>query len=180
MSTASTTTPPTSPLTSASPAELLFPDLAHELSTTRRVLERVPEDKFAWQPHEKSMRLDRLAIHLAELPRFATIILTTDELDFAAAPYVAPELSTTAGLLALFDEKAAEMRVTLAGATWDALGKRWTMRAGSEVYANDVKATLLRTFGINHIAHHRAQLGVYLRLLGVAIPGSYGPSADEM
>jgi len=179
MTTTTTDTATISPAT-ATPAELLFGDLDQEIAATRRVLERVPDGRMDWRPHDKSMTLGRLATHLAELPRFTTTILTTDELDFAKSGYQPVVLSTTAEILALFDERAAAMRVALEAATWEALARRWTMRAGSNVFLEDRKGKLIRTVGISHSVHHRAQLGVYLRLLGVAVPGVYGPSADEM
>lgn len=126
------------------------------------------------------MTLGRLATHIAELPHFTTTILTTDELDFATSGYEPVVLSTAAEIIALFDERAAAMRATIEATDWEALGKRWTMRAGNHVILEDRKGTLIRTIGISHIVHHRAQLGVYLRLLEVAVPGMYGPSADEM
>jgi uncharacterized damage-inducible protein DinB len=162
-----------------SPAELLFSDMHRELTTTRHVLERVPDGQNDWRPHEKSMKLGSLATHLAELPNFASLILTTDELDWAKNPYQPAKIETTAERLALFDRRAAAMKTAVAAAEWPELGKRWTMRIGNQIIVDDQKAKLLRTLCLSHIAHHRAQLGVYLRLLGVAVPSVYGPSADE-
>src|SRR4051812_6213084 len=170
---------PLSPATTA-PARLLYPDLPQELALTRRMLERVPDGNFEWRPHGKSMTLGRLAMHLAELPGLARTILSADELDFATSGYRPRTASSTAELLAKFDELSAAMQATLDAADWTALGRRWRMRSGDAVILDDVKATLIRTVGISHMAHHRAQLGVYLRLLDVAVPGIYGPSADEM
>ncbi|MGZ8377406.1 MAG: DinB family protein [Gemmatirosa sp.] len=163
----------------ATPSQLVYADIPHELRTTRRLLERVPADRADWVPHGKSMPLGRLAAHLAELPQFAVAILTSDELDFNKGAYVPVPFESTAQVLAVFDERAAKMQAVIDGADWDALAKRWTLRAGDHVILEGVKGTLLRTLGMSHIVHHRAQLGVYLRLLDVAVPGTYGPSADE-
>jgi len=165
--------------TSATPAELLFGDLAAELATTRRILERVPDGKADWHPHEKSMTLGRLATHLAELPRFARTLLETEELDWATFEYVPRTLETTAERLALFDAESAAMRAAVEGMTWETVGSRWVMRAGDHVILQGPRGQLLRSIGLSHMVHHRAQLGVYLRLLGVPVPGVYGPSADE-
>lgn len=168
-----------SPVT-ATPAQLLFADLAQEIAATRRVLERVPDGRTEWRPHDKSMTLGRLATHIAELPRFATTILSTDELDFGASGYTPVTLAMTAEIVALFDAESAKMRAAIDAMTWEAVGQRWVMRGGGQVWIDGQKGELMRTFGLSHIAHHRAQLGVYLRLLDVAVPGVYGPSADEM
>lgn len=162
-----------------SPAQLLYPDLAQELASTRAMIATVPDGNDDFQPHEKSMKLGGLATHIAGLPLFAKRILTTDELDWAKEPWVPTILTTTAERLALFDENAAAMTAAIEDADWAALAKRWVMRAGDTVYLDEDKAKLVRVFAMSHIAHHRAQLGVYLRLLGIAIPGVYGPSADE-
>jgi uncharacterized damage-inducible protein DinB len=162
------------------PVQLLYPDLAQEFASTRRMLERVPDGNDAWKPHDKSMTLGRLASHLAELPNFTTLILRTDDLDWETFKYVPVVLESTAARLAEFDARSGEMAAALEGADWAALSKEWSMRSGSQVFVKDVKSTLVRTFGLSHMAHHRAQLGVYLRQLGVPVPGMYGPSADEM
>lgn len=162
------------------PAQLLYPDLATELALTRGMIAKVPDGNDEFRPHEKSMKLGGLATHLAELAGFATRILTSDELDWAKEPWSPTIINSTAERVALFDKHAAEMTKAVEGADWAALDKRWVMRMGEQVYLDEGKAKLIRTFALSHIAHHRAQLGVYLRLLGVAIPGTYGPSADEM
>jgi len=164
---------------SLTPAEVLYPDLAAELATTRRVLERVPDDEPNWAPHEKSTTIGRLATHLAQLPRFAAMMLTSSDLDVLTTKWPDDTLPTTAERLALFDSLAGEMRERVEGADWPALAETWTLRAGEHVIFSEKKSTLLRTLALSHMAHHRAQLGVYLRLRGVAVPGAYGPSADE-
>ena len=161
------------------PSELLYPDLDAELALTRRMLAVVPDGQNDWKPHEKSASLGGLATHIASLPGFASTIFSTMELDWATFKYVPPVANTTAERLALFDERAAAMSAQVKGADWPALAEHWVMRAGDKVMMDEPKGKLLRTMGLSHIAHHRAQLGVYLRLLDVPIPGTYGPSADE-
>ena len=164
----------------ATPAQLLYPDMAQEFVSTRRMLAAVPDGNNDWKPHDKSFTLDRLATHVAELPGFATFIFTTSGLDWATFKYEAKSAPTTAQRLALFDEQSAQMKAAIEGADWTTIGETWTMRSGDQIIMKDQKATLIRTMGFSHMAHHRAQLGVYLRELGVAVPGMYGPSADEM
>ncbi|MEO8622708.1 MAG: DinB family protein [bacterium] len=164
----------------ATPAQLLYPDLADELASTRKMIAIVPDGHNDWKPHEKSMSLATLATHVAELCAFAGTVLNTDELDMATADMSTKVLSTTAERLALFDTLAPEFTAAVESADWQKVAGSWTLRMGPQVYLTGQKSTLLRTLGISHIAHHRAQLGVYLRQLGIPIPGTYGPSADEM
>lgn len=163
----------------ACPSELLYPDFDDEIALTRRMLAVVPDGHNDWKPHEKSASLGGLATHIASLPAFASMIFSTTELDWATFKYVPAVANTTTDRLALFDEKSAAMSALVKGADWPALAERWVMRAGAKVMMDEPKAKLLRTMGLSHMAHHRAQLGVYLRLLDVPIPGTYGPSADE-
>jgi uncharacterized damage-inducible protein DinB len=158
----------------------LFADLEPELAATRRVLERVPFDQWEWKPHDKSYSLGRLATHLAELPSFAQVIAMEDELDLGATPYRSPSIGGIGELLALFDRTSASLRQALSTLDGSRLAAHWTMRMGDTPIFDAPRSLLLRQHGISHPAHHRAQLGVYLRLLGVPVPGVYGPSADEM
>jgi len=162
------------------PAQLLYPDLDSELASTRKILALVPDGKDDFTPHAKSMKLGALATHLVDLVGFGKRLLTTDMFDFATMPWESGSYATAAARLAGFDRSAAELKATIDGASWADMDKHWQMRAGDVVYADDRRSTLLRTSAISHIAHHRAQLGVYLRMLGIPIPGTYGPSADEM
>jgi uncharacterized damage-inducible protein DinB len=162
------------------PAQLLFPDLDSEFASTRRMLATVPEGNNEYRPHAKSMTLGGLAAHLAELPGFGANILSTSEMDFSKAPYQRKEFASVSELLELFDHNAAAFKSGIEAATWEALDERWVLRFGEKVFLDEQKAKLLRSITISHIAHHRAQLGVYLRLLGLIVPGTYGPSADEM
>lgn len=162
-----------------SPAQLLYADIENELALTRRTLERFPSGHSDWSPHEKSMTLGRLAAHLADLPRYGTAILATDGMDFATAGYTLPTADSAVELLAVFDARAAELRSAIAAATFDSLAETWTLRNGDTIFFTLPKGGLIRTMMMNHIIHHRAQLGVYYRLLGVPVPSIYGPSADE-
>jgi uncharacterized damage-inducible protein DinB len=147
--------------------------------TTRKMLERIPNDKFDWQPHPKSMTVKRLATHIAELPSWVTMALTTDELDFADNPYQQENINTTEELLAYFERSLQDGRSHLIEKYEEVLDKDWTLRNGKQVYSVEPKADVIR-MSLNQIVHHRAQLGVCLRLMDIPIPGSYGPSADEM
>jgi uncharacterized damage-inducible protein DinB len=156
----------------------LLNELENEAQTTRKMLSRVPDDKFNWQPHQKSMTIKQLATHIAELPSWVAITLTTSELDFAQNPYQQEEVNTTAGLLDYFERTLEDGKAHLSKATEADLLPDWTMRNGEEIYTVRSKGEVIR-MTYCQIVHHRAQLGVYLRLLDIPIPGSYGPSADE-
>lgn len=158
----------------------LYADLDQELAATRRVLERVPFEHWDWKPHEKSSSLGRLATHLAELPHFAEVMATTEELDMAAAPFAPTVIRNRDELLALFDERAASMRRVVKALDADTLAGHWRLRMGDTVYLDAPRSLLLRQHGVSHPVHHRAQLTVYLRLLNVPVPGLYGPSADDV
>lgn len=162
---------------SQDPFTLLFSDLVGELKTTRRILERVPDGKEDWRPHEKSMTLGGLSSHVAQLPEYGIMILTTDEFDGSKMSRF--KAANTAERLKKFDEESGEMRRLFEALTWDYAMAPWTFKFGDRVLIENERGKLLRTMVIAHLAHHRAQLGVYLRLLDVPIPGSYGPSADE-
>ncbi|GAA4467338.1 hypothetical protein GCM10023189_50870 [Nibrella saemangeumensis] len=159
--------------------QMLMKELEQEAQTTRKMLSRIPDDKYSWQPHEKSMTLQRLATHVAELPEWITIALTTDELDFAKNEYKPETVNNTTELLNYFERALDNGKAHLTQAVDEQLTKPWTMRNGEEVYMTTTKGDMLR-MTYSQIVHHRAQLGVYLRLLNIPIPGSYGPSADEL
>lgn len=158
--------------------QLALGDLAHELETTRRVLERVPELHLDWKPHAKSFSLGQLATHLTQIPYWVTITLTQDELDAAAAPRIEPP-ATVEELMRRFDENAAGARESLANADESTFGQNWTLRAGDHVILTMPRLAVLRSFCISHMIHHRGQMSVYLRLLDVPVPSIYGPTADE-
>lgn len=157
---------------------LFLKELEAEARTTRKMLSRVPTDKLDWQPHPKSMKMRALAGHIAELPTWITLVFTTDELDFATLPYNPPKIDNTQDLLDLFEASLADGRTQLIEANAPLLDKPWTLRTGDTIHSVDPKMDVVR-MALSQIIHHRAQLGVYLRLLDVPIPGSYGPSADE-
>jgi uncharacterized damage-inducible protein DinB len=163
-------------------AESMLPELDQEIATTRRLLERVPEDKADWKPHPKSMDLGYLALHIGTIPQWATATVGLSELDFSdpvsRETYTPAPFSTTADLLERFDKLAAEARATLASASDDDLSVPWTLRSGDEIYFTMPRIEALRTWVFNHMIHHRGQLSVYLRLLDVPLPSIYGPSAD--
>jgi uncharacterized damage-inducible protein DinB len=158
---------------------MLLKEMEQEAQTTRKMLSRIPDDKFSWKPHEKSMTIKQLATHIAELPGWVTITLNTSELDFAKEPYDPTDLNSTAEILQVFEKSLTEGKARLAQATEADLLPNWTMRNGEEIYSVSTKAEVIR-MAFCQTVHHRAQLGVYLRLLNIPIPGSYGPSADEM
>ena len=158
--------------------DALLPEFDHEMTTTRKVLERVPEDKFAWKPHAKSFSLGALAAHVATLPTWGEETLTRSEIDIAGGqPPVAPPSKTE--LMATFDKNVAATRSALAGKTDAELLATWTLKRHSKAIFSMPKTAVLRSFVLSHLIHHRGQLCVYLRLLDVSVPSIYGPSADE-
>jgi uncharacterized damage-inducible protein DinB len=158
---------------------LLLKEMSEEAVSTRKMLAIVPNDKYDWQPHPKSMTIRSLATHIAELPTWVSMGIHTDVLDFATSPYDPVKIDNTDDLLALFDKNLAEGKKELEATTEEVLKQPWVMRNGERIYMNISKYELIRqAFG--QTAHHRAQLGVFLRLLDIPIPGAYGPSADEM
>lgn len=158
-------------------SQSLLPEFDQEMRVTRRYFERLPEDQFGWRPHEKSMTLGHLATHLAQIPGWFVPTLLQDELDMTGFK---PELETTnAALLAKFDANVAAARAAIEGkddAGWMAA---WSLKGDGHTYFTMPKVVVARSFCMNHLIHHRAQLGVYLRLLGAPVPSTYGPSADE-
>jgi len=158
--------------------QMLLKEMEQEALTTRKMLERVPSDKFDWQPHQKSMTLQRLATHVAELPTWVEMAVTTDGLDFAQNPYAPEVIHDTTGLMEYFERSLARGRESLTKISEEILQEDWTLRNGDQVYLVTSKGEMIRT-AYCQIVHHRAQLGVFLRLLDIPIPGSYGPSADE-
>ena len=159
-------------------AETLLPEFDQEMAGLRKILERVPDGKSDWKPHEKSMPLARLATHLAELPAWTTNCVTKDGLEFNP-PYKPTILHTTQERLALFDMYLKEARAALAAAKDSEWQKTWTMKFSGKVVFALPRSAVYRSSAMNHMIHHRAQLGVYLRLLGVPLPFLYGPTADE-
>lgn len=157
---------------------MLLKELDQEAKTTRKMLERIPDDKYDWQPHPKSMKISNLATHIAELPTWVSMVLTTSELDFASNPYQPTIINDTKSLMDLFEKSLIDGRSHLEKASEDDLKPDWTLRNGDQIYSVSSKLDVIR-MSFSQIIHHRAQLGVFLRLLDVPIPGSYGPSADD-
>ena len=159
--------------------ESFLKELEQESSGTAKLLRLVPADKGDWKPHVKSMKLKDLATHVADIPRWITLGLTTDELDFASSPYNPQDCNGGEELVAYFEKNVAEAKNHLKKNKDAILEETWTMRNGDMIYMKLTKLETLR-HSYCQMVHHRAQLGVYLRLLNIPIPGVYGPSADDM
>ncbi len=162
-------------------SEALLPEFDHEMANTRKTLERVPDDRFAWKPHEKSSAMGALASHLANLPGWANATIDMDEFDMApGGQQIRLEpLQATAAVLETFDSNVAKARAAIAGASDQHLFKPWVLLSNGNQILSLPRVAVLRGFVMNHMIHHRAQLGVYLRLNDVPVPSIYGPSADE-
>lgn len=159
--------------------ELLLGELEREAASTRKILKNVPADKMDWRPHEKSFTLSRLATHVAEIPRWMTMAITTNGYDMIATPLPRFECKDSNELLELFESKLSEAKEALQNATNEQLMKPWTFSAGERVVSSLSKYDTMRAWMFNHHIHHRGQLSVYLRMLDVPVPGMYGPSADD-
>lgn len=158
--------------------DALLPEYDHEMTTTRKLLERVPDDKLTWKPHPKSFSLGELATHVATIPMWGEMTLTKPELDVGGAPPAAAVPSRTE-LLASFDKNSAGTRSVLARTSDAELMAPWALKRDGHTIFSMPKAVVWRSFVLNHLVHHRGQLSVYLRMLDVPIPSIYGPSADE-
>lgn len=158
--------------------DALLPEFDHEMTVTRKLLERVPDGKFDWKPHPKSMTLGELAQHVATLPLWGTVTLTQTELDLAAQPPL-PPLATRAELLDAFDQRVREARAALADKGDGELMAPWALKRESHTIFEMPRAGVWRGFVLSHLIHHRGQLSVYLRMQDVPLPSIYGPSADE-
>lgn len=159
-------------------ADTLLPEFDHEMTVTRKVLERVPEDRFGWKPHPKSMSLGQLAQHVATIPMWGTVTLSQPELDLAGGGQPAA-MTTRAQLLEAFDAHVRDTRAALVGRGDGELTVPWTLKNGGHTIFSMPRAAVWRSFVISHLIHHRAQLGVYLRMNDVPVPAMYGPTADE-
>jgi len=163
-------------------SEGLLPEFDQEMAGTRECLERVPDSKFDWKPHPKSMTLCQLALHVALFPNWMPGILEKTTFDYAPVggpPYQPPTVSSRAELLEIFDRDLAKAREALKAASDADLMATWTLLAGGKTVFAMPRIAVLRSMVLNHMIHHRAQLLVYLRLNDVPVPGLYGPSADE-
>ena len=163
-------------------SESLLPEYDQEIAGARRTLERVPADKFDWKPHPKSLSMISLAGHVAGLPSLATLTINRDDFDTAPGGEPMeqpPQPADTAELVATLDKTAGEARAALAGASDAELMRPWSMLTNGTILFTLPKVVVLRSFVMNHLIHHRAQLGVYLRMNDIPVPSLYGPSADE-
>jgi uncharacterized damage-inducible protein DinB len=160
--------------------DALLPEFDREMGQTRKVLDRVPDGRFDWRPHPTSMTLGRLAEHLAEMPLWGATTMSQSELDVMTprpADYKSP--ATRAEVLAMFDAHLTSARANLINKTDGEFHAPWKLKAGGQEVFTMPKASVMRSFVLNHMVHHRGQMTVYLRMLGVKIPSLYGPSGDE-
>jgi uncharacterized damage-inducible protein DinB len=160
----------------------LTPEFDQEMANTRKALERIPDDKFDWKPHEKSWAMGGLATHLANLPIWTVYTINQDSLDLAppgGGSLTVEEKRSRREILEDFDKNVAAARDAIAGASDEEMLKPWTLLKGGVTLITLPKIAVLRSFVMNHIIHHRGQFTVYLRLNDVPVPSIYGPSADE-
>ncbi len=157
----------------------LLAELKHEGSQTRKMIERLPTDRLDWSPHEKSMKLGRLATHISELPFWVVRILDSDDFDISAGNFNPEGKGSTEAILQVFDEQLAEAVTALESASDEKMDAIWTLRRGEHKVFQLPRKIALRNIAYNHLYHHRGQLSVYLRLIDIAVPGMYGPTADE-
>jgi uncharacterized damage-inducible protein DinB len=160
-------------------SDALLQEFDQEMANTRKTLERIPEDKLDWKPHEKSMTLGRLAGHVEELVGWANTTITTESLNVTMDKYQPIIATSQKQILELFDKSVKESRAAIAGASDEHLMQPWTLAFNGQTVFTMPRAAVLRVSCFNHLIHHRAQLGVYLRLNNVPVPALYGPSADE-
>jgi uncharacterized damage-inducible protein DinB len=162
--------------------QMMLGEFDQEMQNTRKVLERCPDEKWNWKPHEKSGTLGWLATHVATMVSWLPTTLSTEELDYAPVggpAYQPPKIENRKQLLAEFDKNAVESHAALAKVSDAEIMKNWKLLAGGQEIFTMPRVACIRGMCLNHLIHHRAQLTVYYRLLGVAVPGLYGPSADE-
>jgi uncharacterized damage-inducible protein DinB len=163
--------------------ESFLAEFDHEAATTRKCLERVPDDRLGWKPHEKSMTLGRLAAHIAEMANWAAVTMKMDEFDMnppGGKAYQSPEFQSTKDPVAFFDKNIADAKTAVAAASDDGHWmKTWSLKNAGQTMMTMPRIACMRTFIMNHIIHHRGQLSVYLRENNVPVPSIYGPSADE-
>ena len=160
-------------------AAALLEELEDEVVATRKVLERVPEDKLEWTPHAKSMKMGRLANHVAEVLAWAPMVLTATELDIASMDGPPPQADTVAGILEKFDASVKTAQEIIGKSSDEDFDVPWTLKNGGATMFTASRFSVLRRWLMNHLVHHRAQLGVYLRMNEVAVPQTLGPTADE-
>jgi uncharacterized damage-inducible protein DinB len=157
----------------------MLPEFDHEMANTRKTLDRIPEDKLSWKPDPKSMSLGQLAAHLIEMTGWGTMVLQTESLNMDPGAHKPLVLTSRAHALEEFDKNWQGLRAALSSATDEDMMKVWTLTIGGNVLFSMPRVAVMRSMIMNHLIHHRAQLTVYYRLNGVAVPALYGPSADE-
>lgn len=160
-------------------SEALLSEFDHEIANTRRTLERVPAEKADYKPHEKSMPMGKLAAHVAQLTGFGLTVLTAPGLDFSAGSYKPLPFESAEQLVKVLNEEATKVRAALAAAPDEAWQQNWKLSFQGKTIFEGTRFAAYRAMFLNHTVHHRAQLGVYLRLNDIAVPSIYGPSADE-
>lgn len=163
-------------------SKALLPEFDHEMANARRTLERIPDDKFAWKPHERSFAMGELATHIANMLTWVVHTIERDSLDIAPpdAPKLRAPLATSQKeLLDTFDQNLTAARAAIEGASDEHLFQPWTLLSGGEKVFTIPRIAVLRSAVMNHIIHHRGQMSVYLRLNDIPVPSLYGPSADE-
>jgi uncharacterized damage-inducible protein DinB len=159
--------------------DLLIPEFDQEIANTRKMLEDAPEEHFDFQPHPKSWKLNHLAGHVAELPNWATHTMNTEVFELDSVLHQPFEPATRKELLDQFEKYARGAHLALVAATDEQFNKAWSMKWEGKTVIAMPRIAVVRSLVLNHLIHHRAHLGIYLRLLDVAVPGMYGPSADE-
>jgi uncharacterized damage-inducible protein DinB len=161
----------------------LLPEFDHEMALTRKTLERVPDDKLGWKPHPKSFSMGSLAMHIANMAGWTYLTMTNDSFDIqppGAPPYKEEPVQSTKELLEKFDTGVVSARAAIAGTGDEAFMKQWSLLKEGQTLFTMPRIACLRSMIMNHTIHHRAQLGVYLRMNDIPVPATYGPSADEM
>ncbi|HEX6773548.1 MAG TPA: DinB family protein [Acidobacteriaceae bacterium] len=159
--------------------EEMLAEFREELPATRRILDRVPEDKLSWKPHEKSMSLGQLAVHIAKVPGAIAFITSKDSFDVLSGNFAPPAPKDKAEIRAALEESVNTVEAALQQTSEDAAHASWRLMAGEQEIQARPRYKAWRTLMLNHWYHHRGQLSVYLRLLNVPVPSVYGPSADE-
>ncbi len=160
--------------------DILLPEFEQEMATTRHILNNLSDDFFAFKPHEKSMSTQDLANHIADIPKWVNVTLEQEELDFATEGFSPSNLSSKQDIINAFDKNVTTARQALQNTTNDKMTANWSLKNGSQTYFTMPRTAVLRTLVMSHIVHHRAQLGVYLRMNEATVPASYGRSADDM
>jgi len=163
-------------------SDTILPEFDQEMANTRKTLERIPDDKLGWKPHPKSFSFGDLAMHVATMPGWAVETMKSDTFDYAppgGAPFQQPKPESRKQILATFDKGVADARAAFAAAGDDRYLANWTLLGGGKTILTMPRIAVVRSFVMNHTIHHRAQLGVYLRLNDIPVPSIYGPTADE-